>query len=85
MDCPYAYYINCFVHQLQLALIAVLREVIPIHHFFFPKLTFVINIVCSSSKHHDELRVANLDEIAHLLEIDELETGIGTNQIGTLK
>jgi len=48
-------------------------------------LTFVINIVCSSSKHHDELRVANLDEIAHLLEIDELETGIGTNQIGTLK
>ena len=43
------------------------------------------NIVCSSSKCHDELQVAKLDEIAYLLEIDELENGKETNQIGTLK
>ncbi|PNX62059.1 zinc finger MYM-type protein, partial [Trifolium pratense] len=26
-DCPYAYYIHCFVHRLQLALVAASREV----------------------------------------------------------
>ncbi|XP_029154506.1 uncharacterized protein [Arachis hypogaea] len=83
-DCPYAYYIHCFAHRLQLALVAASREVIPVHQFF-SKLTFIINIICSSSKRHDELHAAKTDEIVHLLEIDELETGKGTNQIGTLK
>jgi len=83
-DCPYAYYVHCFAHRLQLALVAASREVIPIHQFF-SKLTFIVNIVCSSSKRHDELHTAKLDEIAYLLEIDELEKGKGVNQIGTLK
>jgi len=51
----------------------------------FSKLTFIVNIVCSSSKRHDELQAAKLDEIAYLLEIDELENGKGVNQIGTIK
>ena len=83
-DCPYAYYVHCFAHQLQLALVVASREVIPIHKFF-SKLTFIVDIVCSSSKRHDELQVVKLDEIAYLLEIDELEKGKGSNQIGTLK
>jgi len=84
IDCPYAYYVYCFAHRLQLALVDASREVIPIHEFF-SKLNFIVNIVCSSSKCHDELQVAKLDEIACLLDIDELENGKGTNQIGTLK
>ncbi|XP_029149740.1 uncharacterized protein [Arachis hypogaea] len=60
------------------------REVIPVHKFF-SKLTFIVNIIYSSSKRHDELHAAKTDEIVHLLEIDELETGKGANQIGTLK
>ncbi|QHO08166.1 Zinc finger MYM-type protein [Arachis hypogaea] len=64
-DCPYAYYIHCFAHRLQLALVTASREVIPVHQFF-SKLTFIVNIICSS-------------------KIDELETGKGANQIGTLK
>jgi len=83
-DCPYAYYVHYFPHRLQLALFATSREVIPIHQFF-SKSTFIVNIVCSSSKHHNELQTAKLDEIAYLLEIDELENGKGANQIGTLK
>ncbi|QHO37756.1 Zinc finger MYM-type protein [Arachis hypogaea] len=83
-DCPYAYYIHCFAHRLQLALVAASREVIPVHQFF-SKLTFIVNIICSSSKRHDELHAAKTDEIVHLLEIDELETGKRANQIGTLK
>nr|KYP69704.1 Zinc finger MYM-type protein 1 [Cajanus cajan] len=73
-DCPYAYYIDCFAHRLQLALVAASREVIIVHQFF-SNLNFVVNIICSSSKNHDELHAAKLDEITHLLEIDELEIG----------
>jgi len=64
-DYPYAYYVHYFVHRLQLALVVASREVIPIHQFF-SKLTFIVNIVCSSSKRHDELQAAKLYEIAYL-------------------
>ena len=83
-DYPFAYYVHCYAHQLQFILVAASRKVILVHQFF-SNLTFIVNIICSSSKRHDELQAAKLDEIAHLLEIGELETGKGANQIGTLK
>ena len=83
-DCPYAYYAHCFAHRLQLALVAASREVIPIHEFFL-NLNFIITTVGSSCKCNDELRAAQATEIARMLAIDELETGTGANQIGTLK
>ncbi|XP_023771138.1 uncharacterized protein LOC111919777 [Lactuca sativa] len=61
-DCPYAYYVHCFAHRLQLALVAVSREIIPVHQFF-TNLIFTINVVCASSKHHDELQKAKATEI----------------------
>ncbi|XP_027185935.1 uncharacterized protein [Cicer arietinum] len=48
-------------------------EVVPIHKFF-EKLTFVVNVVCSSTKRHDEIQAPQLEEIAHLLEVDEIVT-----------
>jgi hypothetical protein len=30
-DCPYAYYIHCFTHRLQLALVATSKEIISAH------------------------------------------------------
>ena len=33
-ECPYAYYIHCMAHQLQLALVAASREVQEVHNFF---------------------------------------------------
>lgn len=83
-DCLYAYYVHCFAHRLQLALVTSSREVKLVHKFF-EKLIFVVNVVCSSTKRHDELQVAQLEEIAYLLEIDEIVTGKGANQVGTLK
>ena len=56
-DCPYAYYVLCFAHQLQLALVAASIEVIPIHEFFL-NLNFIITIVGFSCKRNDELRAA---------------------------
>ena len=82
--CPYAYYVHCFAHRLQLALVGASREVIPIHEFFL-NLNFIITIVGSSCKCNDELRAAQAAEIARMLAIDELEIGTEANQIGTLK
>ena len=33
-DCPYAYYIYCLAHQLQLTLIVATREIFDVHTFF---------------------------------------------------
>ncbi|XP_059451079.1 uncharacterized protein LOC132181866 [Corylus avellana] len=65
-DCSYAYYIHCFAHRLQLALVAASKEVIPVHQF-------------------EDLRVAQAAEFAYLIEIDEIETRRGLNQISTLQ
>ncbi|KAL6543005.1 hypothetical protein OROHE_010525 [Orobanche hederae] len=83
-DCPSAYYVHCMAHRLQLALVAASRDVIPVHHFF-SKLSIIINIVGSSCKRNDQLKAAHAANIAYLLSIDELESGKGKNQIGTLQ
>lgn len=69
---------------MQLALVTTSREVKPIHKFF-EQLIFVVNVVCSSTKRHDELQAAQLEEITHFLEIGDIVTGKGSNQVGTLK
>ncbi|XP_022030770.1 zinc finger MYM-type protein 1-like [Helianthus annuus] len=56
-ECPYAYYVHCFAHRLQLALVCASREVIPVHQFF-TYLVDIVNVVCASSKRHDELQKA---------------------------
>ncbi|XP_030959239.1 zinc finger MYM-type protein 1-like [Quercus lobata] len=83
-DCPYAYYIHCFTHRLQLALVKASRQVVPISHFFLT-LLFLIKIVSASCKRNEQLKVANANEIARLIDLEELETGSGLNQISTLQ
>ena len=83
-DCPYAYYVHCFAHQLQLALVAASKEVTDVHNFF-EHLALVVNTVVSSSKRNDDLNANQVAEIEHLIELNELETGSGANQIGTLQ
>ena len=53
-DCSYAYYIHCFAHRLQFALVAVSKEVIFVHQFF-TNLNIVINFVCASCNRYEEL------------------------------
>jgi hypothetical protein len=73
-DCPCAYYVHCFAHRLQLALVIASREVVYVHEFF-SILNFIINVVGASCKRHAELQATQAAEIAHLIAIDELETG----------
>ncbi|XP_010667227.2 uncharacterized protein LOC104884300 [Beta vulgaris subsp. vulgaris] len=83
-DCPYAYYVHCYAHRLQLALVAASRDVSPIHQFF-SNLTFIVNVIAASPKRLDELHATKAAEIKWLLSIGEIESGRGANQMGTLK
>ena len=83
-ECPYAYYVHCYAHRLQLALVDAAKDVVPVTQFF-QKLNFIVTTVDSSSKRHDELHEAQMVEMARRLAIDDLETGQGANQICALK
>ncbi|XP_028071527.1 zinc finger MYM-type protein 1-like [Camellia sinensis] len=69
-ECPFAYYVHCFSHRLQLALVGASKQVISINQFF-SYLTRAINIVGSSYKRHDQLRAAQAANIAEKLAIDD--------------
>ncbi|XP_062116579.1 uncharacterized protein LOC133830587 [Humulus lupulus] len=83
-ECLYAYYIHFLAHRLQLALVAASREVSQVHQFF-TTLVFIINIVTASCKCNDEFKEAQSVELATNIANDEIESGTGLNQIGTLK
>ncbi|XP_042441266.1 uncharacterized protein LOC122026595 [Zingiber officinale] len=83
-ECPYPYYIHCFAHRLQLTLVATLKAVIRVYHVF-TKLSSIINVVGALCKSNDQLKATHASNIAHLLNINELETGKGLNQIGSLQ
>ena len=44
-DCPYAYYVHCMAHRLQLALVTASREIKDVHQFFY-HLVNIIKIFC---------------------------------------
>ncbi|XP_017217245.2 uncharacterized protein LOC108194821 [Daucus carota subsp. sativus] len=80
-DCPYAYYVHCFAHCLQLALVGAVEKQDSIWDFF----SYVVNVVTSSSKRLSELQIAHGIEVDHSLASGERETGRGLNQIGNLQ
>ncbi|KAK4579718.1 hypothetical protein RGQ29_029397 [Quercus rubra] len=79
-DCPYAYYVHCMAHRLQLALVTASREVKDVHQFF-DHLVNIINIVVGSSKRNDELQHAQAEQVENMIASNEIETGRGANQI----
>ena len=83
-DCPYAYYVHCMAHRLQLALITASREVKDIHQFF-DHVVNIINIVVDSSKRNDELQHVQAEQVENMIASNVIETGRGANQIGTLQ
>ena len=64
-DCPYAYYIHCFAHRLQLALVKASKQDNAISHFFLA-LLFLIKTVNASCKRNDQLKVAKEIGRAHV-------------------
>ena len=52
---------------------------------FFNRLSSIVNVVGASCKRTEQLKKAYADQIAYFVEIGELETGRGLNQISTLQ
>ena len=75
-DCPYAYYVHCFAHHLQLALVTIAKDATSIWQFF-SYLTYLVNLVGSSPKCLNELQSAQRDNIARMLASGERESGRG--------
>ena len=67
-----------------MAFVATSREIHYVHEFF-NNLIIIINFVDASCKRHEELQVAQAAKIAQILTVNEIETGKGVNQLGTLK
>ncbi|CAN6560158.1 unnamed protein product [Malus baccata var. baccata] len=81
---PCAYYVHCFAHQLQLALVAVAKNNIDIASFF-ATANSVVNHVGASCKRRDSLRGQLQEELVIAFENDCLITGRGLNQETSLK
>ncbi|XP_074351956.1 uncharacterized protein LOC141691112 [Apium graveolens] len=83
-ECPYAYYVHCFAHRLQLALVGAAEKQDSIWEFF-SMLSHVVNIVTGSSKRLLELQNTYGIEVDNFVASEERETGRGLNQIGNLQ
>jgi hypothetical protein len=64
---PYAFYIHCFAHQLQLVVVAVAKCCCSILDFF-NITTLIVNTVNASCKRHDEVAQHQHDTIVSQLE-----------------
>ncbi|KAK1378228.1 TTF-type domain-containing protein [Heracleum sosnowskyi] len=82
-ECPYAYYIHCFAHRLQLALVGASSKEVSVW-LFFSKLSTIVNLIGCSPKWHTELHSVQSIEIARMVTSGERDTGRGINQIGNL-
>ncbi|XP_048566553.1 zinc finger MYM-type protein 1-like [Triticum urartu] len=78
-ESPYAYYVHCFAHQLQLTLVAVAKESGDCN-WFFQQLACLLNVLGYSCKKMRMLRIAQAEELIAALELEEVETGTGLNQ-----
>ncbi|CAN6586744.1 unnamed protein product [Malus baccata var. baccata] len=81
---PCAYYVHCFAHQLQLALVAIAKKNIDIA-FFFATANSVVNHVGAYCKRRDLFRGQLQEELVNAFENDCLITGQGLNQETSLK
>ncbi|CAN6722794.1 unnamed protein product [Malus baccata var. baccata] len=81
---PCAYYVHCFAHQLQLALVAVAKKNIDIASFF-ATVNSVVNHVGAFCNRRDLLRGQLQEELVNAFENDCLITGRGLNQETSLK
>ncbi|XP_028111975.1 uncharacterized protein LOC114310225 [Camellia sinensis] len=70
-DCPYAYYVHCFAHRLQLALIATTKDE-PTVWQFFSHLSCIVNLVASSPNRLGELKSFHRSEVENMLSVNLL-------------
>ncbi|XP_040256151.1 uncharacterized protein [Aegilops tauschii subsp. strangulata] len=76
---PYAFYIHCFAHQLQLVVVAVSRCCKGVEDFF-EYVTMISNLSTSSCKRKDKLLDKQKQVLLDKIRGGEMPTGRGKNQ-----
>ncbi|CAN0917609.1 Zinc finger MYM-type protein 1 [Linum grandiflorum] len=82
-DCPYADFVHCFAHKLQLTLVASTKVCNPVWDFY-SLLDCIINIFKSSPKRIRELQTIHKNDIDGMLDSGELQSRRGANQMRSL-
>ncbi|XP_052114108.1 uncharacterized protein LOC110278421 [Arachis duranensis] len=80
----YVFYVHCFAHQLQLALVTVAKKQFEIA-LLFNLLTNLCNVVGASCKRRDMLRDSQMTKTIEALKSGEISSGRGLNQETALK
>ncbi|XP_048432770.1 zinc finger MYM-type protein 1-like [Pyrus x bretschneideri] len=70
---PQAFYIHCFAHQLQLALVFVAKENEDVANFFI-NASSLVNLIGSSCKRRDAFREKQQEQIQKALDLGNIET-----------
>lgn len=80
----FAFYVHCFAHQLQLALVAVAKSHNQIA-LLFNILSNLVNVVGGSCKRRDILREKQASKVIEALSSGEITSGRGLNQESSLQ
>ncbi|KAH7688609.1 Ribonuclease H-like protein [Dioscorea alata] len=80
---PYARYIHCFAHQLQLVIVVVAKDN-RIVSDFFQYVIMIVNAAGASYKRKDQLRQHHHDRLVEQLEKVEIVSDRGKNQESSL-
>ncbi|XP_042041262.1 zinc finger MYM-type protein 1-like [Salvia splendens] len=80
---PYAMYIHCFSHQLQLIIVAITKGVRVVKDSF-NYISMIVNMVGASCKRKDQLRKLQHERLVAQLNDEEVTSGRGQNQETTL-
>ncbi|XP_068313714.1 uncharacterized protein [Pyrus communis] len=80
---PEAFYIHCFAHQLQLALVFVAKENEDVANFFI-NASSLVNLIGSLCKRCDVFREKQQEQIPKALDVCNLEKGKRLNQESSL-
>ncbi|XP_039688692.1 zinc finger MYM-type protein 1-like [Medicago truncatula] len=80
---PYAFYVHCYDHRLQLVIVSVASSFSSINDFF-EYISLIVTTSSTSCKRRDALTEAQHKDILHRLESGEISTGRGSHQSSTL-
>nr|XP_043615941.1 uncharacterized protein LOC122587841 [Erigeron canadensis] len=79
-DTKFTYFVHCFAHQLQLALLLFVAKTHTKVNSFFHAVSNLLNIIGASYKRRDKLRDKQATKVVVSLAEGELESGKGQNQ-----
>jgi hypothetical protein len=80
---PYAFYVHCFAHQLQLVVVTISTTSADIADFF-NYIPLIVNTVGASCMRKDALLAKHHDVLLEKIENGEIMTGRGLNQESSL-